>query len=109
MEEEPFVYHAFDSANFIAEIERGTISPITFQENTEYSVVFEDGTMETVQSSDVEVQHRHTLKETTIKQHTKYKDDSCKTVWYNGAKCTGCGKLWKYDVIDEQTNKVCRH
>lgn len=109
VEEEPFVYHTFDSADFMTEIENGIASPIVLQKNTEYSVIFEDGTVENVQYSDIEVQHSHTMKEVTVKEHTKYKDGSCKTVWYNGAKCTGCGKIWKYDVIDEQTNKVCRH
>ena len=103
-----FQYHDFDSEKFISEIIAGEVAPINLEENAQYYAVFENGTIEEIIASNNGARHSHNPVPATIKKHIKNKDGSCKTTYYDGAKCS-CGQIWKYSIIDEETHKVCPH
>ena len=108
IESDTLQYHDFDSQKFISEIIAGEVAPINLEENAQYYAVFENGTIEEIIASNNGARHSHNPVPATIKKHIKNKDGSCKTTYYDGAKCS-CGQIWKYSIIDEETHKVCPH
>ena len=108
IESDTLQYHDFDSQKFISEIIAGEVAPINLEESAQYYAIFENGTIEEITNSNNGVRHSHNPVPATIKKHIKNKDGSCKTTYYDGAKCS-CGQIWKYSIIDEETHKVCPH
>lgn len=53
--------------------------------------------------------HVHKYVDITIQEHKKNADGSCVTKYYEGQKCTSCGKVVKGDKIGEMSYKKCPH
>lgn len=79
-------------------------------EDTTYKIIYEgsDKTFTEIDSQ-AEPRHAHQLVDTIIEEHKKNSDGSCKTTYYKGKKCTGCGQLWESEVLSEMTFKKCPH
>lgn len=56
-----------------------------------------------------EPRHTHNKTKTTIEEHMKYSDDSCKVFVYNADYCTGCDTYWTKDVVSSKKYKKCPH
>lgn len=108
IESDTLQYHDFDSKEFISEVIAGEVSPMNLEENAQYYVVFENGTIEEITNSNNGVRHSHNPVPATIKKHIKNKDGSCKTIYYDGAKCS-CGQTWSYSIIKTVTEDPCTH
>lgn len=108
IESDTLQYHEFNSEKFISEIIAGEVSPMNLEENAQYYVVFENGTIEEITNSNNGVRHSHNPVPATIKKHIKNKDGSCKTIYYDGAKCS-CGQTWSYSIIKTVTEDPCTH
>ena len=62
-----------------------------------------------VPENQVDPKHVHKYVDVTIQEHKKNADGSCVTKYYEGQKCTGCGKVVKGDKIGETTLDKCPH
>ena len=56
-----------------------------------------------------EPRHTHNKTKTTIEEHMKYSDGSCKVFVYNADYCAGCDTYWIKDVVSSKTYKKCPH
>ena len=59
IESDTLQYHDFDSKEFISEVIAGEVSPMNLEENAQYYVVFENGTIEEITNSNNGVRHSH--------------------------------------------------
>lgn len=78
-------------------------------EDTTYEIIYRDKVTDMPEQEQIDPQHVHNLVDTTIKEHKKMSDGSCVTTYYEGQKCTSCGKSWKGDVINVVTMAKCTH
>ena len=62
-----------------------------------------------VPENQVDPKHVHKYVDITIQEHKKNADGSCVTKYYEGQKCTSCGKVVKGDKIGEMSYKKCPH
>jgi len=78
-------------------------------EDTTYEIIYNGKAVDVSEQGQIDPQHFHNLVDTTIKEHKKKSDGSCVTTYYEGQKCTSCGRLWKGDVINVVTMAKCTH
>lgn len=77
-----------------------------------YKLFFEDGTSMPYYGAEIEESragHTHTLKNTTTTKHTKLKDGSCETKYYEARYCVDCGKVYYDKLIKTVTENPCTH
>ena len=56
-----------------------------------------------------EPRHTHNKVKTTLEEHMKFSDDSCKVIVYNANHCEGCDTYWKTGIVDSFEYKKCPH
>lgn len=79
-------------------------------EDTTYKIIYHEFEQDvTIMQDEAEPRHSHTFVSTKLEEHKKFSDGSCKTTYYDAKKCTGCGLIWKGDVIKETTYPKCPH
>ncbi|NDO45304.1 M56 family metallopeptidase [Clostridium sp. ASF356] len=77
-----------------------------------YKLFFEDGTSIPYYGAEMEesrASHVHTLKNTTATKHTKLKDGSCETKYYEARYCVDCGMVFYDKLIETVTKNPCNH
>ncbi len=79
-------------------------------EDTTYKIIYHEFEEDvTMMQDEADSKHSHTTVSTKLEEHKKFSDGSCKTTYYDAKKCTGCGLIWKGDVIGETTLVKCPH
>ena len=79
-------------------------------EDTTYKIIYEGSDKAFTEiDSQAEPRHVHQLVDTIIEEHKKNSDGSCKTTYYKGMECTGCGQLWRGEVIRTVNETYCPH
>ncbi len=56
-----------------------------------------------------EPRHTHNKVKTTLEEHMKFSDGSCKVIVYNANHCEGCDTYWKTGIVDSFEYKKCPH
>ena len=56
-----------------------------------------------------EPRHTHNKVKTTLEEHMKFSDGSCKVIVYNVDYCAGCDTYWTKDVVSSKKYKKCPH
>ena len=79
-------------------------------EDTTYKIIYHEFEEDvTMMQDEADSKHSHTTVSTKLEEHKNFSDGSCKTTYYDAKKCTGCGLIWKGDVIGETTLVKCPH
>ncbi len=90
--------------------EDGSVTITQTAEESHYMGDIKDTTRILLEGEEItEPRHTHNKVKTTLEEHTKYNDGSCKVTVYNADYCAGCDTYWIKSIASSKTYQKCPH
>ena len=90
--------------------EDGSVTITQIVEESHYMGDIKDTTRILLEGEEItEPRHTHNKVKTTLEEHTKYNDGSCKVTVYNADYCAGCDTYWIKSIASSKTYQKCPH